>query len=108
MNTYNPDRSRGRSRWGLLLLAVCGLLVLTQCDSGIDPYVEPPPSETDLPPRVEAVQEWYKTALAEEQSAPVKLPEGAAGKIAEEHTGCDPRCDGARVSAGLGSDGDLG
>ncbi len=86
MRLKNADRSTGRSRWGLLLLAVCGLLVLTQCDSGIDPYVEPPPSETDVSPRIEAVQKWYKTALAEEQSAPAKLPEGAAGKISEDST----------------------
>ncbi len=84
MKLKNANRSTGSSRWGLLTLAVCGLLVLTQCDSGIDPYVEPPPSETDLPQRVEAVQAWYKTALAEDTE---RAREAAGGGRRKDYRG---------------------
>ena len=64
MNPHNADTSRSWNKWGLIILAVCGLLVLTHCDSGFVPDTGPPPNSSDA--RVQAIQEWYHAALSEE------------------------------------------
>lgn len=82
-NPHKTGTSRNRNQWGVITLAVCALLVLTQCDSGFVPDTGPPPNSTDA--RVQTVQKWYDTALAEERRLPP--PDSLlAGKFDEDST----------------------
>ena len=82
-NPHKTGRSRNRNQWGVITLAICALLVLIQCDSGFVPDTGPAPNSTDA--RVQAIQKWYDTALAEERSAP--LPDSLlAGKFDDDST----------------------
>ena len=61
------------------LILIFGMMLITRCDSSFVPDVEPPLSEV-RGERVEAVKEWYQTALSKEQSTLPVLPDGAAGR----------------------------
>lgn len=78
---FKPVAFRGSA----LFILIFGMMLIARCDSSFVPDVEPPLSEVQGK-RVEAVKEWYLTALSKEQSAPPVLPDGAAGKIGNDST----------------------
>ena len=72
-------------RSGALIVLFCGMLLFARCDSSFVPDVETLPLE-EASDRVEAVQDWYESALAKEQSMPPVLPDGAVNKTLNDST----------------------